>query len=74
MNQLNVSQRSIATAEDLEKWPHLSDVELHSIENKEVRVLIGSDVPEAFWGLEERCGKRREPYAARSPLGWAVWD
>ena len=72
VNQLNVSQRSIATAEDLEKWPHLSDVELHSIENKEVRVLIGSDVPEAFWVLEERRGKRREPYAVRSPLGWAV--
>ena len=72
VNQVNVSQRSIATAEDLEKWPHLSDVELHSIENKEVRVLIGSDVPEAFWVLEERRGKRREPYAVRSPLGWAV--
>jgi hypothetical protein len=72
VNQLNVSQRSIATAEDIEHWKHLSDIGLHSIEDKEVRILIGSDVPEAFWVLEERHGGRGEPYAIRSPLGWTV--
>ena len=50
---------------------------LRSIEDKEVRILIGSDVPEAFWVLEKRRGGRGEPYAIRSPLGldhpcWAV--
>ena len=72
VNQLNVSEQSIATADDLEKWSHLSDVELHSIENREVRIHIGCDVPEAFWVLEEIRGESGEPYAVRSPLGWAV--
>lgn len=72
VNRLNVSQQSIATAEDIKKWPHLNDVELGSTENKEVRILIGSNVPEAFWVLEERRGKRGEPYAIRSPLGWTL--
>lgn len=69
---MNVFQRSIATAEDIEHWKHLSGIGLHSIENKEVRILIGSDVPEAFWVLEERRGGRGEPYAISSPMGWTV--
>ncbi|CAB4003045.1 Hypothetical predicted protein, partial [Paramuricea clavata] len=56
---------SIATAEDIEHWKHLSGIGLHIIEDKEVRILIGSDVPEAFWVLEERSGGRGEPYAIR---------
>ena len=35
-------------------------------------LLIGTDVPEAHWKLEERRGERKEPYAIRTPLGWSV--
>ena len=48
VDQLNVSSRSIATEEDIEKCPRLRDVELPNIDEKEVRLLIGSDISEAF--------------------------
>jgi hypothetical protein len=71
VKQLTVSPNSIATPNDIKMWPHLEGVYLPSIE-KEVRILIGSNVPEVFWVLEERRGERGEPYAIRSPLGWSV--
>ena len=72
VDQLNVSSRSIATQEDIEKCPHLRDVELPNIDEKEVRLLIGSDISEAFWVLDERRGMRGEPYAIQPPLGWTI--
>ena len=62
VKQLNVSPNSIATPNDIKLWPHLEGVYLPSIE-KEVRILIGSNVPEAFWVLKERRGEKGEPYA-----------
>ena len=40
--------------------------------SKEVLLLIGLDVPEVFWSLEERRGKPDEPYAVRTVLGWSL--
>lgn len=54
-------------------WPHLRDVPLApSIKDSRVRLLIGTDVPEAHWTLEERIGNRKEPYAVKTLLGWVV--
>lgn len=72
MNRLNISHKIIATPDDIEKWPHLNGVELPSIDKKEARLLIGTDVPEMFWVLEERRGNKGEPCAIRSPLGWTL--
>jgi len=49
-----------------------SSVGRTSLDNKEVRVLIGCNVPDAFWVLEERRGSRAEPVAIRSLLGWTL--
>lgn len=35
-------------------------------------MIIGTNVPDAFWVLEERHGNRGEPYAIRTPLGWTL--
>ena len=51
---------------------NLSDVHIPELKNPEVTLLIGTDVPEAHWRLEERCGRKKEPYAIRTPLGWSV--
>ena len=59
-------------AEDFQGWSHLSGIELPKIQNKDVRVLIGSNVPEAFKVMEERKEKRGEPIAVRSLLGWTL--
>jgi hypothetical protein len=51
---------------------HLNDVHIPELKNPEVTLLIGTDVPEAHWKLEERRGRKKEPYAIRTPLGWSV--
>jgi len=38
-----------------------------------VKLIIGSNVPEAFWVMEERRGNKGEPYAIRSPFGWTLF-
>ena len=56
---------------DYKAWPHLRNLELPQIDDA-VTVLIGVDIPEAFWIEEERRGGSKELYAVRSKLGWAI--
>ncbi|XP_041467687.1 uncharacterized protein LOC121415105 [Lytechinus variegatus] len=72
IDRLPTSRQSIPVQEDVDKWPHLRGIELPNVAESDIRLLIGSDVPEAFWVEEERRGRRKEPYAIRSPLGWTV--
>ena len=72
LDSLPVSPRSIPRQEDIDKWPHLQGIQLLSPKSANVRLLIGSDTPEAFWVKEERRGQRKEPYAIRTPLGWTL--
>ena len=65
VDRLNILSRSILRAKHVQGWSHLSDIVLPEIQNKDVRVLIGCNVPEAFWVMEERRGKRGDPVAAR---------
>ena len=69
---LSVARCCIPTKENIDKWRHLSDVHIPELRNPEVTLLIDTDVPEAQWRLEERRGRKREPYAIRTPLGWPV--
>ena len=72
VDKLNASSRSIPSEYDARKWPHLYDIELPSISEREVKLIIGSNAPEAFWVFDERRGKQGEPYAIRSPLSWIL--
>ena len=72
VDRLNISECSIPRDLDVNEWPQLNGIELPEIDSKEVRVLIGCNVPEAFWVLEERRGSRGEPVAIRSLLGWTL--
>ncbi|KAF4514163.1 UNVERIFIED_CONTAM: hypothetical protein B566_EDAN019286 [Ephemera danica] len=57
---------------DLGKWSHLKDVSLEVINQDEVGLLIGYDVAEAHWVLDQRLGGHNEPHAVRTPFGWSV--
>ena len=72
MEALPVSSKA-TPVEDLKKWTHLSDLEFPRIETEDIMLLIGADMPEAFWVMEERRGERGEPCAIKSPLGWALF-
>ena len=72
VQRLNISELSIPRDRDVDRWSHLQGIELPEIENKEVRVLIGCNVPEAFWVLEEKRGSKDKPVGIRSFLGWTI--
>ena len=59
-------------AGDLSQWPHLTDLKIPDVENNQVTMLIGANVPEAQVHEECRRGRSGEPYAVRTVLGWAV--
>ncbi len=72
VNKLPVSNCSIPAQEDVSMWTHLQGLKFPNIDNDEVMLLIGSDVPEVFWALEERRGDKKEPYAIKSLQGWTL--
>eukprot|EP00057_Strongylocentrotus_purpuratus_P002697 XP_003725052.1 PREDICTED: uncharacterized protein LOC100888496 [Strongylocentrotus purpuratus] len=72
VESLPISSTSIPDGRDIKKWDHLQGIEFPTINQREVKLLIGGDTPEAFWVMEQRRGKRKEPYAIRSPLGWTL--
>ena len=59
-------------ARDLSQWPHLKDLKIPDVEDNQVTMLIGANVPEAQVHEECRRGRLGEPYAVRTVLGWAV--
>ena len=59
-------------AKDLSRWPHLKDLKIPDVDDKQVTMLIGANVPEVQIHEECRKGKSGEPYAVRTVLGWAV--
>ena len=67
VDRLNASRRKIPSDSGL-----TLKTKLPSISEKEVRLIVGTNAPEAFWVLEERRGNRGEPYAIRTPLGWTL--
>ena len=70
IGRLNISELSIPREQDVDRWSHLNRIQLLDIDNTEVRVLLGCNVPEAFWVLEEKRGSKGEAVGIRSPLGW----
>ena len=72
VNKLPVSKRCIPTTQDVSRWSHLDGIEFPELKNQNVTLIIGSDVPEAHWVLDQRRGRRKEPYAVRTLLGWTL--
>ena len=58
--------------DDLRTWKHLRDVFLPTVDKHEVTILIGCNVPEAHWVLDQRRGDRQQPYAIKTMLGWML--
>ncbi|XP_033108467.1 uncharacterized protein LOC117110023 [Anneissia japonica] len=63
---------SFPTVEELGKWEHLKSFPWENQKSGKVDLLIGADSPQAFWVLDERKGKPRDPYGVKTPLGWSI--
>lgn len=62
----------MAPGPDLDKFAYLSDIRIPEINNNDVLLLIGTDVPAAHIPIEVRSGDAQDPYAIRTRLGWIV--
>ena len=69
---LRLSSSNLVTEAEVQKWPHLKDLPLHHAEIDDVTLLIGQDCPEALIPLTTVPGRKGEPYAVRTRLGWSV--
>ena len=58
---------------EAKKWSHLEDIDFDDISNARVSLLIGCDIPEAHWPLEHRVGRRKQPFAVKTLLGWVLY-
>ena len=67
-----VNRDNIAVPQDLEPYPHLADLDLPSVPERRVSLLIGQDNSQCFFPLEVIGGNPGEPYATRTPLGWTL--
>ena len=56
----------------LDRWDYLKGIHLLYVLNKEITMLIGSDIPAAHCVIDQRIGRRREPFAPASILGWVL--
>ncbi|XP_071483358.1 uncharacterized protein [Diadema antillarum] len=62
----------MATEEDINKYEHLRDLDLPVVNQHQVSMLIGQDVPQALMPLEVREGASGEVYAVRTMFGWTL--
>ena len=69
-----VSRVDVPTPEDLQAWPHLSEVHLHPLMNLEIGLVIGNNLPAATEPIETKTGPPGSglPYASNTALGWQI--
>ena len=72
VDDIPVSAENMPKGCDISQWSHLQGIEFPEVADKQVSLLIGADVPEAFWVLDQRRGGKRDPYAVKTPLGWTL--
>ena len=54
----------------LHRWDHLKCIHRTHAPNKEITLLIGTDIAKAHWVVDQRIGWRGEPFATLFILGW----
>ena len=55
-----------------EKYKHLRNVDVQLLDGP-IDLLIGQDCPNLLPQLETKYGKKDEPYAVRTKLGWSIY-
>ena len=71
-SEMPVTKENIPLPKDLEQWPHLTDVDLPSLMDCEIGLVLGNNVPIATEPVETVKGELGDPYAAKTVLGWQI--
>ena len=75
-NNIPITCEDMSTQEDVQQWPHLSDLPLPKLYGRsipKVTMIIGIDVPAAAAPLGVVTGRPGDPYAIKTSLGWVVY-
>ncbi|XP_077967709.1 uncharacterized protein LOC120346600 [Styela clava] len=64
---------SIPSVRDTEVNSHFSHVDISDSTHMEVKLLIGSNIPDAHAVFEVKLGKRGQPRAVKTMLGWTLF-
>ena len=73
LERLPANADDIPSEEVMNRWPHLRNVQVPRVNNCEVGLLIGQNVPEALRPYEIIDGGDSDgPFAMRTKLGWIV--
>ncbi len=67
------SRPSLKEVGDVGRFTHLKGLDFEAVSSDQITILIGSDVPEAHIQLKVRKGKKGEPYALQTILGWTLF-
>ena len=73
IDKLNIPSSKVSKKRAAEQWNHLSDVDLPELEGGDVMILIGAHMAQLLIHLEYRQGRRDEPIAVKTPLGWTLF-
>ena len=73
INKLNIPSVKLSKNDEIERWCHLSDVDIPELEGCDVTLLIRSDMAHLLIHLEVRQGRWGEPIAIKTPLGWTLF-
>ncbi|KAK3882373.1 hypothetical protein Pcinc_013239 [Petrolisthes cinctipes] len=69
---LNIDLSGLASKVEIQKWPHLQNLEIPQLEVDQVHLLIGQDCADLLLPMEIKKGRLGEPFAIRTSLGWAI--
>ena len=73
VRNIPIPEGCIPRREDLEKWHHFENVDLHEAEGTEVILIMGvNENQQLFVPLDYRVGSVNEPVAVRYSLGWTI--
>ena len=64
---------SIPSAADVTHYDYLTGIEIPSIDEKEIELIIGMKTPELHIFSEVRHGGSFGPWAGKTPLGWVLF-
>ena len=72
LDDIPIRPNLIPAKNTLKEMSHLSDLSFPCLQGASVTLLIGADVPELFCPLSVRKGRRGQPVAIETPLGWSL--
>ncbi|XP_055584707.1 uncharacterized protein LOC129737573 [Uranotaenia lowii] len=73
VSKLELPKQTLCYDELANRYEHLKDIPISSINDAQPEVLIGLDNIDILTPIESRQGQPGEPVAVRSLLGWAIY-